>query len=224
MPPGLPLIDGGQTYNARFLPDKYKDDKYNTFFNFELKHFGIVSRMIYLNDKIKILWSETKLLIDEPSIDTSTALSVIETTQKHQIWQKTLINSQYSKEEFIAGLSKVVKDCLTLYSVAKQKFRKNNNPPESIGQYLNNEIELKEFDDHKYFLELLNNLDNADKHSIIDCQFEGFDREPSISVIRLRDDESHKFNYKAKPIKIFLDDLVKRFNEFYQFFDSLIKS
>lgn len=217
-------VDNGLTYNARFLSEKYKQEEFNHFFTFELKHYSVVNRMIYLNNRIKNLWKEWKDCLNMPKIDNSNKETLIISTLKHQIWQNNLINIYFSKEEFFAGLRKVIDECLVLYCIAAKKIKKNGNPLESIGEYLNESDRFKDFDNFIDFFKLINDISNSYKHSIINSQFIGIEKdEPIFHVFVTKNDKTGQSNYLVNSTWTTLDDIVKQFNEFYSHFDNIIK-
>ncbi len=218
-------VDNGLTYNARFLPRKYTQEEFNHFFKFELKHYSIVNRMIYLNSSIKHLWKGWSDCLNEPTIDDSNQETFINSILQHKIWQNNFINRYFSKEEFIAGLRKVIDECLVLYCIARQKFKKNGNPLESIGEYLNESNRFKDFDNFIDFFKLINDISNSYKHSIINCQFIGIEKdEPNFYVFVTKNDKNGQFNYLVNSVWITLDNLIKQFNEFYLHFDNILKN
>lgn len=217
-------VDKGITYNGKFLPEKYINTEYNEFFIFNLKHYSIVNRMIYLNSKIKYLWKEWEDCSNEPT-DNSDEMTLVEFALKHNAWQENLINSYFSKEEFIACLRKVIDECLVLYCVAKNKYKKSGNPLESIGEYLEQKDRFKDFNQYIDFFELINNISNSYKHSIINCQFEIVNRsEPDFYVYCTKEDKTGQYNYFVNPIWVSLDYLIIQFNNFYSYFDNIIKN
>lgn len=218
-------VDNGLTYNARYLPEKYNKPIYNKFFNFAIKHYSITNRMIYLNSKINELWKEWEQSINEPHINTNDKTSLINSAILHKKWEENLINSYYSKEEFIACLRKVVDECLILFCVATQKFKNNGVPIDSIGEYLSKKIKkpdsiVRAFTAFTDFFVLLNDISNSYKHAIINCQFVIDKEAPGFDVYKTK---HNQIDYH-QGIHISLDEIIKKFNVFYNYFDKAIKN
>lgn len=217
-------IDNGLTYNARFLPEKYNTDQYNKFFSFREKHYSLVNRLIFLNDKLKRIWDVWRLCCEEPRIDNSSVQKLYNSALNHQEWQKNIIDIYYMKEELIAGVRKAVDECLLLYCIATQKFKKNGNPIGSIGEYLNQKNRFQDLNGFTDFFTLLNTISNAYKHSIISAQFVFIKKEPCFYVCATKESENNAYNYMLQQKYISFDELIKEFNSFYKKFDKILKT
>ena len=209
-------LDNGQTYNGRFLPDKYDLPVYNGFFSFRLKHFNVVNRMIYANTYIERLWEQWHFLKNEP-IGTSS-----EDITSHSKWQQVLITDRFTQADFISNIRKIVDECLSLFSVATNQYNSKGMPIESIGEYKGLD-KITDFAANASFLSNLNFVSNAFKHSILGDSMPRIGRdEPCIFIIHLREDK------KTKQITVddrgfTLEYFVNEFNTFYKRFDKIIK-
>ena len=208
-------LDNGQTYNGRFLPDKYDLPEHNSFFGFRLKHFNVVNRMIYANTYIERLWEQWHFLKSEP----------IGTALAHLKWQQVLINDRFVQADFISNLRKIVDDCLSLFSVATNHYNSKGMPFESIGEYKQQEKEknVTDFAQNSSFLSNLNNVSNAFKHSILGEEMLRIGlNEPCIFIIHLeaKSKEAITVNDRAFTLEYF----VNEFNTFYKRFDEIIKN
>lgn len=205
-------------YNARFLPNKYTDKKYNMHMNFILKHSSIINRMQYLNEfvipNLHNSWQEN---LRVPKIDNSTNEKILETATAQKKWQRNFIYSIFQQEEFVMHLRKLIDDCISLYCVAKQRFNKNGNPLESIGELVYNIDKFPEFKEHLSYLHRVNQLSNSLKHSVVHHLLRIGCFEPSIYTMHLKKDGI------LNDIGESINDLIKNFNNFYDTFDKYLK-
>ena len=206
-------LDNGLTYNGSFLPEKYGLPRYNSFFDFHLKHFNIVNRMIYTNTYIKRLWEQWHFLKNEP-IGTSA-----EDIMHHLRWQQVLINDRFTQADFISNLRKIVDDCLSLFSVVTNLYHKEKGTPiESIGEYKC----ITDSDENSSFLSNLNNVSNAFKHSILGESMPRIGlEEPCIFIVHLQANRKKQITIDDRGFT--LNYFVNEFNNFYKRFDEKLK-
>lgn len=200
-------------YTYLSLPPKYHNREFNKFFNFMLKHMDVEDHIFYTNSIIRKIWEQWNRIIKTKSANNGNEIL------NHR---NDLIFHFYTVRDFVSNLRKIVDDCLTLYSIATNKYKKNGNPIESIGDYLNQEDRFKDFLINKDFLLMLNDLSNACKHSFGAEPKIGKD-EPCIFVYETKEDKSGQFNYNIRELGFSIDNLVVKFNDFYYHFDQILK-
>lgn len=207
-------------YNASFLPQKYNQYKYNKFIKFGLKHMSIVNRLIYLNSYLEKHYKNWEYLISKPNNNLFTLSGILE----HKNWENKLINNYFEQEEIVMHLRKAIDDCIFLLSIVTgclKKDKKNNieRPYESVGEVVNQIDRFKILKKHKDYLKKVKDISNGFKHCGANTMTLKLGIEKPCIFVYENQDNHNYYN----EIGIYIDDLVKGFNEFYTTFDAEIK-
>lgn len=209
---------GSYHYNSICLSAKYSESKYNIFFNFILAHKDIEDRIFYTNNLIKGFWTQwhhiTETLHMEPSpINSGKFINA----------EYSLIFHFYTGRDIVQNLKRIADECIILYCIALQKFKKDNTPLEDIGDYINKSDSFKDLDADIEFLKNLNKLSNACKHSLIPINDKIGKDEPCIYAYETKRDKTGEFLYLLNDFGFSLNYLVKAFNVFYTNFLKLLR-
>ena len=126
-----------------------------------------------------------------------------------------LIFHFYTGRDIVQNLKRIADECVILYCIALQKFRKDNTPLEDIGDYINKSDSFKDLDTDIEFLKNLNKLSNACKHSLIPINDKIGKDEPCIYAYETKRDKTGEFLYLLNDFGFSLNYLVGAFNVFY---------
>ena len=134
-----------------------------------------------------------------------------------------LIFHFYTGRDIVQNLKRIADECVILYCIALQKFRKDNTPLEDIGDYINKSDSFKDLDTDIEFLKNLNKLSNACKHSLIPINDKIGKDEPCIYAYETKRDKTGEFLYLLNDFGFSLNYLVGAFNVFYTNFLKLLR-
>lgn len=213
-------------YNSSKLPYRYNASNYNSYGNFTLKHMKLVNRLAYLNKLLEEQYQIWLTLINEPRIDKSSDIALIQSILKHKEWQNLLTNNNFKQEELIMHLRKAVDECVVLLSIATNCFIEGNKngtkrPFESVGEIINQIDRIKLLKPHKDFLMTINDISNGFKHCVANSVNGKIGKlEPCVFIYTNEKDKRE--NYCE--IGITINNIVVEFNKFYFTIYSIIKN
>lgn len=118
---------GSYHYNSICLSAKYSESKYNIFFNFILAHKDIEDRIFYTNNLIKGFWTQWHHITETLNMESAPINS-----GKFINAEYNLIFHFYTGRDIVQNLKRIADECVILYCIALQKFRKDNTPLEDI--------------------------------------------------------------------------------------------
>ena len=222
--PMFHLVNG--QYNSSNVNDKYSLPMYNIYTNFLLKHMAIVNRTLYVNSLIDKLFNTWTYLINEPKhpVDTNTnVVALCKFAILHNQWQEKHIISFFEQEEFITQLRKITDECISLYSIENNILKPNGRPYEGVDELLSqlkkkNNTLFQDLLPYKDYFTTLNNISNGFKHCVANniSQHIGKD-EPCVFI--------YYNNNTAKTVDLVgieINKIVAMFNDFYNYFNSIV--
>ncbi len=198
------LVDTGkeiiENFNCNLLPNfnGYKDP----FVNQELKFIALITDLDMVNQHIiesHNLWNEIR------NEKYSLRLDIYNT----YLWKRFLKLQEY----IIFDLKHFVDEVIATIAVIKNLTVKNKISVSSIGEYLNNNS-FNELDEFKDLFRILNDLFNTYKHSYANnsTYMQGIYENCFVGIYSKYND----FNEDPQLYVVSMDELIKKFNDFYK--------
>jgi len=209
------------------LPDKYRQEEFNIYANFTLKHMSIIKRASYLNERLDLHYETWKFVrYQEPKSDSSSPINSYRSVIDYKNWEHKYYCGYFEQEEIAMHLRKMIDDSICLLSIAtKVYFRTRKGllrPFESIGEFIGQIDKFEGFGVFKSYLQEINELSNGFKHcpaNTISTKI-GLN-EPCIYVYE-NDKNGETYCYKEGGVSI--SHLTEEYNKFYSKVNEIIKA
>ena len=208
------LIDTGmlihENINMNKMPKVSK--KLNNEYSFDMKFFNLISGLSITNELI----CKSNLLFNQ--IKNNTREILIFNSYSFTKLQKL-------NEYIVYDLKKYIDEVISITWLLKQAEKVEDISIHNIGSYLNNSKngDYTEYDNFKDFFEKINDLDNAYKHSYTNSAVApNIGTEKNYIVVYYS--KYGKKIRKPEIVDIELDELINKFNDFYNYSFELIEN